>query len=96
VNFLGQDQGVLQVRADGGTTADTIAVNINLAPGSDGVVLASENGGAGNDVLTLAVRKQQPSDTPVVVATVDGGPGFNHCFITPNVTATNCQVVTLI
>jgi hypothetical protein len=96
VNFLGQDLGVLQVQANGGTAADTFAVNINLAPGSDGVVLASEIGGPGNDTLTLAVRKQLAGDTPVIVATVDGGAGFNHCFITPNVMETNCQVVTFI
>jgi hypothetical protein len=91
-SFLGQDLGILQLQADGGPGDDVISENVTLAPGSNGVVLASEQGGPGNDNLTLTVRKQQASDNPVVSATIDGGPGNNSCTRTSNVTETNCAV----
>jgi hypothetical protein len=53
------------------------------------MVDATEDGGPGDDIMTLAIAAPASA---TVVDNVDGGPGTNTCYHTPNVTVNNCAV----
>ena len=92
--------GTLTVLTSGGSGDDVIATSILADANSGGRIVAREFGGPGNDDLTLAVRQQVVAGLrptfPFVDALLDGGPGFNRCRRTPNVTARNCQIDVLL
>jgi hypothetical protein len=91
VNYTGQVKGKLNVIADGGPGDDRTFVQINLVPGSTGMVNASEGGGPGRDRLTLGVRKLTSLDPTTIVAKINGGADADTSFATPNVTS-DCEM----
>ena len=88
--------GILSVVANGGSGNDVITTRLIADANSGGRIAARDLGGPGNDDLTLTVQQRlvaagQVPTFPFVDALIDGGPGFNRCRRTPNVTAVRCQ-----
>jgi hypothetical protein len=91
LRYLGQDKGGLHTRALGGLGKNLINGEIDLTPGSTGLVDALEKGGPSDDKLRLAIHAPIP-----VMALIDGSGGVNECWHTSNVPFVNCLVSHLI
>jgi hypothetical protein len=91
VDYAGTVEGTLDVAARSGPGNDQAAVNLKPTAGSDGLILANVNGGRGDDNLRLAIPVASSTSKPTVLATLNGGPGFDTCSSTDNVTVLNCE-----
>jgi Ca2+-binding RTX toxin-like protein len=86
--------GALDVVADGGDGNDQVSVMVELPPDPFRAALKRVSvlvlGGAGNDLLYLAVL---PDDVQrgYLVAKLDGGAGFDTCSATRDVEVLNCE-----
>jgi hypothetical protein len=96
VNYTGQVKGQLFVTVDGGASKDTLSTRINLNPGSNGLVSASEEGFGGNDTLDLQIHKLAADPVTVFNSTADGGSGTDTGTITSNVTPLNIEHLTVV
>ena len=89
VNYSGQMDGELDVKAYGGQGNDTMNVDLTLEQGSTGRIHAHVNGGAGDDVMSLNVYDHSnpggPSTLSLLDAVLNGGSGHNTLTATPNV-----------
>jgi hypothetical protein len=94
--YAGQLKGTLVVFARGGVGPDQINGFFALANGSSGSLSTQELGGFGDDRLSLDVVQINAFDHPSIAASIDGGPGINHCAMSSNVTATHCQFRTML
>jgi hypothetical protein len=83
--------GSYRFTADGGADNDLIAVLArDLDPGARRSMSFEVLGGEGNDTLALALLAD-PARTGTTSGRVDGGPGFDRCFVTPGVETENCD-----
>jgi hypothetical protein len=89
--YSGQQNGVLNIAADGGGGDDNVFVDFEIFPGSRGVVAPSRVGGAaGNDQLTFIIRNRGTGFSGNQL--LDGGSGFDRCQRTNDVISINCEI----
>src|SRR5262245_21332593 len=89
--YSGQQNGVLNLAADGGGGDDHAFVEFEIFPGSRGVVAPSRvGGGAGNDNLTFIIRNRGTGFSANQL--LDGGSGFDRCQRTTDVISINCEI----
>jgi hypothetical protein len=89
-DYQGQMNGMVGLLAQGGNGPDRIVGDLELAPGSTGMVLPSEiHGGSGDDVLTFIIHN--PGTAQANNEILDGAGGFNTAFRTTNVVVFNIQ-----
>jgi hypothetical protein len=94
--FQGDLNGLLRLNTHGGKPNDVSVNNIDATVTSQGKVVARVVGGPADDNLTLNVRQPPgvcllPPCTLLIDARINGGPGFDVCHATSNVTKINCE-----
>jgi hypothetical protein len=82
----GEFDGYFAVGLSGGFGNDTITGEVDVAAGSTGTVVALENGGFGDDDLTLNITGDGLDELDNLIAVQNGGPGTDTGTATDNVT----------
>lgn len=85
--YAGENDGTVAFNLDGVSGNDRIHGYVYARLGSTGVISAEEDGGTGNDYMTLAVYK--PLTATLAKAQIDGGAGLDIGLGTANVTKLN-------
>jgi hypothetical protein len=95
-NYNGQLFGLLSLFLKGNAGPDFIRSDITLTQGSAGSTSIQELGGFGDDTFVLDQRKISLLDRAALTGSIDGGPGRNVAFVTPEVSLIRVQKRTLL
>ncbi len=96
MRYQGELDGEIRYTADGQAGHDTLVAYQRPDCGSTGMIFARAYGSAGDDQLTMEIRKQCLADPVVVDALIDGGLGFDTAWHTANVGVVGIQIDNLV
>jgi hypothetical protein len=93
VVYTGQLLGTLGVSEGGGPGSNNLDLLYGIAAGSNGSLFSAQQGGPDNDILRHIISVTPGNAVPFILASTDGGPGFDVGLIGPFVRVSNVEHV---